>query len=495
MSPTYGALFAGMGGLELGVQAVLGGHTLWHSEFDAAASRVLAHHWPDVPNLGDITEIDWDSTPRVNVLTGGSPCQDVSSAGARRGMKPGTRSGLWASMSDAIQILKPDLVVWENVRGVLSAEAHSDLEPCPGCVGDERGGVVLRALGRVLGDLANIGYDAWWCGLRAADVGAPHGRYREFVYAWPTGAQSNTRQLIDRDSGDTEDTDLKPGHERRSTAPGQAPPGRAWADARGRSDAPSPHSNDHGRRLGFDSGHATELPRATGYRASAPDPTSNGRHEWRAEPTRFIRRPDAPLSSASPAPSADRIDPRVEQVTLTGGSHQADDSRRDPAFPDAERRRRDRGARHEVSDSVGRAVAARDRSAPADTDLGGLDIVGRVETVLRDAYGCHRSHGHGAHSDPEAWGAYAPAVARWETISGRAAPAPTEPAPRGGRRLAPEFPEWMMGLPPGHVTAVPGVTRSDQLKIIGDGVCPQQAAAATAMFRSCFLRENTEPPR
>ena len=146
MSPTYGALFAGMGGLELGVQSVLGGHTLWHSEFDTAASKVLAHHWPDVPNLGDITEIDWATTPRVNVLTGGSPCQDVSSAGARRGMKPGTRSGLWASMSDAIQILKPDLVVWENVRGALSAEAHSDLEPCPGCVGDERGGLFCEHL-------------------------------------------------------------------------------------------------------------------------------------------------------------------------------------------------------------------------------------------------------------------------------------------------------------------------------------------------------------
>ena len=376
MSPTYGALFAGMGGLELGVQSVLGGHTLWHSEFDTAASKVLAHHWPDVPNLGDITEIDWATTPRVNVLTGGSPCQDVSTAGARRGMKPGTRSGLWASMSDAIQILKPDLVVWENVRGVLSAEAHSDLEPCPGCVGDERGGVVLRALGRVLGDLADIGYDAWWCGLRAADVGAPHGRYRVFVFAWPADTTSNTRRLIDGDR-------------------------RAAAD-----------TNDHGRRFGLDSGHAAELPRATGCRASAPDPTSNGRHEGRDEPTRFIRRPDAPLSSASPAPNADRIDPRVEQVTLTGGSHQADDSRRDPAFPDAERRRRDRGARHEVRDSVGRAVAARDRSAPADTDLSGLDIVGRGETVLRDAYGCHRSHGHGAHSDPEALGAYAPAVAR-----------------------------------------------------------------------------------
>src|SRR3546814_11938543 len=62
------------------------------------------------------------------------------------------------------------LVVWENVRGALSAPADSDLEPCAGCVGGVDDGPVLRALGRVLGDLAELGYDARWYGLRAADV-------------------------------------------------------------------------------------------------------------------------------------------------------------------------------------------------------------------------------------------------------------------------------------------------------------------------------------
>lgn len=183
---TYGSLFTGAGGLEMGVQSVLPGRTLWHSDIDPGACKVIEHRWPDVPNLGDVTKVDWSAVPRVDVLTGGSPCQDLSHAGRRAGMKPGTRSGLWSAMARAIDVLRPRLVVWENVRGALSAEADSGLEPCPGCVGEPgEDGPVLRALGRVLGDLADLGYDANWYGLRAADVGAPHGRFRVFIFAWP----------------------------------------------------------------------------------------------------------------------------------------------------------------------------------------------------------------------------------------------------------------------------------------------------------------------
>ena len=131
---TYGSLFSGYGGLDMGVQSVLGGRTLWHCEYDAAPSRILDHHWPDVPNLGDITAVDWTSVPRVDVLTGGSPCQDLSHAGRRAGMTEGTRSNLWVQMREAIAALRPRLVVWENVRGAYSAPADSALEPCPGCV-------------------------------------------------------------------------------------------------------------------------------------------------------------------------------------------------------------------------------------------------------------------------------------------------------------------------------------------------------------------------
>jgi DNA (cytosine-5)-methyltransferase 1 len=75
------------------------------------------------------------------------------------------------------------------------------------------------------------------------------------------------------------------------------------------------------------------------------------------------------------------------------------------------------------------------------------------------------------------WGRYAEAVAQWETLT-RPAPEPTETGPRGGQRLSPRFVEWMMGLPEGHVTEVPGLTRNEQLKALGNGVVPQQAEAA-----------------
>lgn len=76
------------------------------------------------------------------------------------------------------------------------------------------------------------------------------------------------------------------------------------------------------------------------------------------------------------------------------------------------------------------------------------------------------------------WGKYEPAVRRWERITGIPAPCPVEPGTKGNRRLAPPFPEWMMGLPPGWVTDVPGLTRSQQLRAIGNGVVPQQVATA-----------------
>jgi site-specific DNA-cytosine methylase len=123
---TYGSLFTGAGGLEMGVQAVIPGRTLWHSEIDPGACKVLAHRWPDAPNLGDITTIDWAAVPRVDVLTGRFPCQDVSTAGARAGLKEGTRSGLFHEMMRAIDALRPSLVVIENVRGLLTAQGEPD---------------------------------------------------------------------------------------------------------------------------------------------------------------------------------------------------------------------------------------------------------------------------------------------------------------------------------------------------------------------------------
>ena len=76
-----GSLFSGYGGLDLAVEEVFGARTIWFSEINKPVARVFSHHWPDAPNLGDITTIDWSAVPPVDILCGGFPCQDVSTAG------------------------------------------------------------------------------------------------------------------------------------------------------------------------------------------------------------------------------------------------------------------------------------------------------------------------------------------------------------------------------------------------------------------------------
>ena len=193
MTLRIGSLFSGIGGLDLAVEAAFGATTAWHVECEAAPSKVLAYRWPGVPNFGDVTTVDWSQVEPVDIIAGGSPCQDLSSAGRRAGMTDGTRSNLWVQMREAIAHVKPTFVVWENVRGAFSAAADSDLELCPGCVGDGGSQPHLRALGRVLGDLSDLGFDAEWRGLRAADVGACHGRFRVFVLAWRRDAADTYR--------------------------------------------------------------------------------------------------------------------------------------------------------------------------------------------------------------------------------------------------------------------------------------------------------------
>ena len=83
---------------------------------------------------------------------------------------------------------------------------------------------------------------------------------------------------------------------------------------------------------------------------------------------------------------------------------------------------------------------------------------------------------------PSRWGQYADAVARHARLVGRVAPDPTEKGPKGGDRLAARFVEWMMGLPAGWVTGC-GLTRTEALKALGNGVVPQQAAAALHVMR------------
>jgi DNA (cytosine-5)-methyltransferase 1 len=162
--PLIGSLCTGLAGLDLGVAAVLGGRIAWYSEVDPHAAVILAARLPGVVNLGDLRAIDFADVERVDVLTAGFPCQDISAAGRRAGIEKGVRSGLWKCILAAVRILRPRLVVVENVAALRW-----------------RGG----GLDRVLGGLAEAGYDAVWRCLRAADIGAAHRRERVFLCAVP----------------------------------------------------------------------------------------------------------------------------------------------------------------------------------------------------------------------------------------------------------------------------------------------------------------------
>ncbi|WP_328623341.1 DNA cytosine methyltransferase [Streptomyces sp. NBC_00354] len=195
--PRIGSLCSGYGGLDMAVRSVLGGSVVWHVENDPGASAILAHHWPDVPNLGDLKAVRFDDqaddqADGVDIVTAGFPCTDVSVAGKGAGIAEGTRSGLWLHVARSIQALQPRLVVIENVRGLLSATADRGMGPDDPVVDAHSGGArTLRALGAVLGDLARIGWDAEWCCVRASEIGAPHQRERVFVIAWPADAGSS----------------------------------------------------------------------------------------------------------------------------------------------------------------------------------------------------------------------------------------------------------------------------------------------------------------
>jgi DNA (cytosine-5)-methyltransferase 1 len=155
--PTFGSLFAGIGGIDLGLERA-GWECRWQVEWDEFCQHVLAHHWPDVPRYGDISAVDWSAVERVDLLAGGFPCQPVSGAGRR--LAQDDARWLWPEFLRAVRALRPRLVLVENVPGLLE-----------------------RGMDEVLGGLAASGYDAEWDCVPAAAVGAPHLRDRLWIVA------------------------------------------------------------------------------------------------------------------------------------------------------------------------------------------------------------------------------------------------------------------------------------------------------------------------
>lgn len=155
----FGSLFSGIGGLDLGLERA-GMSCSWQVEIDDYANRVLAKHWPDIARFNDVRRVGRYNLEAVDVIAGGFPCQDVSVAGTGKGLE-GDRSGLWREYLRIICDLRPRFIVVENVAALLA-----------------------RGAGRVLADLASIGYDAEWQTVQASDVGAPHTRARLFIVAY-----------------------------------------------------------------------------------------------------------------------------------------------------------------------------------------------------------------------------------------------------------------------------------------------------------------------
>lgn len=303
MGLRIGSLCSGYGGLDMAVQRVFSGELAWWSDIEPGPIRVMSHHHPGVPNIGDLKTAPWHVLPPIDILTGGYPCQPFSNAGKRLGTDDPRH--LWPWIAHAIGSLRPVFVVLENVA------AH-----------------LRRGFDVVLEDLATLGYDARWLLVRASDIGACHRRERLFIVA---------------------------------------------------SDTTAPDTNSAGSSLGTLQSAGCQLTTVErGHRDdAAADPVRDGRYQWGSQ-----------------------------HAWEFGGSQATCDS-----------------------------------------------LAGR-------------------------WGDYWPAVERHQSFLGRPVPEPTVTGTRGARVLSPYLVEWMMGLPGGYVTAVPGLTRNQQLRLLGNGVMPQQAEYA-----------------
>ena len=442
---TVGSLCSGYGGIELALSSVLDCDLAWFAEFEDAPAKVMAHHHPGVPNLRDLTKIDWTTVAPVDVITAGFPCQPFSHAGKRLGAND--ERHLWPHIAQAIAVLRPRLALLENVRGLLSTQG----EPDPEWVAElarkavrwqvvihhviepkirkarRRGQLdritrlqtdavrlleqrrvamdtvrrarsrLVRAIGVVARDLANIGYVMRWYGLRAADVGAAHGRFRVFLFAVPA---------------DSDDQGL------------QGLAGQARTAPTGR----------HGHPVAGVGGSALTLlptPKASNNENRSSD-WANGPNL--GEALALLPTPVADNSRGLPQPGTDfQSLPNVVCAL--------------PLLPTPS-----------VADGMGGHLT---RSGDRSNEL-----------LLPGVAKAHQ----------QAWDQYAAAIARAEQAIGRPAPPPTEIGPKGTPRLSPRFVEFLMMLPEGWVTDVTGLSRNDQLKMLGNGVVPAQCAAALRAF-------------
>ncbi len=395
-----GSLFTGYGGLDMAV----GGDLAWYAEIEPAACQVLTQHHPDVPNLGDITEVDWSQVEPVDIITGGYPCQPFSHAGSRKGKNDDRH--LWPYVRDAIHALRPRYAILENVSGHLTL-----------------------GFADVLSDLTQIGFNAEWGTYRASDIGAPHRRERIFIVAYPSrGARGTGSGWGNPESERATGSPAHVSHLATDTINNGLQHTSKRVDTRQGSDATTGHSSPATDTNSYGYGEQLHAGGMGSVETGAAGSTQQRERPWRESDS--------------------------------GGTINA----ADPESTSKGRDIQQRGLSLQSRGSVG---------AAADPDNGGA--VGDVQGLRLRRTPCADL----PEVQPINWGKYAQAITRWERLT-RPAPDPTYQ--RAGRpRLNPQFVEWMMGLPEGHVTGH-GLSTAKQLKMLGNGVVPQQAAAAISQL-------------
>ncbi len=496
------SLCSGYGGLELAAQAGLGVEQvehLWLAEVDPAASRVLAARFPGTPNLGDIMKIPEKRIARPGLLTMGVPCQAVSAAGRQKVEED--HRWLWPSAARVLDALRPPLVLFENVRNLVSI----------------RGGAVWNA---ILADLREVGYRVVWLTMGACVVGAPHHRHRVFafgLYEGPgapparrlavpeCGAPKTGGRLLptprvaatrtSRGAMIRENSRSAPSLEQAvEIAQGILPRElNDWAEApaswQPHTLLPTPVARDgdgrgeggpeywdkrkEHRSQGVPLGVAVSLLPTP---CASPSGNNQGGGMGRVGPVRHSLDSIAHLLPTPQSRDGDRRtigSPEVAQARLDSGRRNLDDAVALLPTPNA-------------SDATSGPAKPRDRhNGPRLGDVAALLPTPRASDGKNGGPNQGIASGDIALSSavqPERWGVYAEAVALWEHLYGADAPDATVAGPRGGQRLNPVFAEWMMGLDLGWVTAVDGLHRRDQLRLIGNGVAPAQGAYATSLL-------------
>ncbi len=408
----HASLCTGIGGLDLGVQAVLGGELLWAADPDRYASQVIDARLGAYRNHGDFRE---SIGPRVDVLTAGFPCQDISLAGKGAGLD-GERSGLWFDVLDVIERLLPQQVVIENVPALKN-----------------------RGLDVVLAGLEQAGYGGSGGYFRSgyktgkfAHVGAAHQRKRLFIVA------------------------------EYGLSGGFVESQPAGADAPAADDLvlfPTPAASAYGSNRGGASGRVGPVRHGlSGISMMLPTPAA-----WDGS-----RGPDLARADRQGSGGADLVT-TVERLLPEPGSMLPTPTSRDHK---GRNQRNDDSCLPGAVDKLLPTATARDGEGSRNNTSGRKpDSKHHSGTTLNDV------------RYTSSWGNYEAAVDRWSTIFGTPPPSPVDSA----ARLNPAFVEWMLGFPAGWVTDL-NISRSQQLKLLGNSAQPQTVAAAVHWLHHCNVQ-------